>query len=58
MEPLLGPPLATTVFGTYFLPRDRRPPVDIGVADMPAFPQDYWGQILSPLRWKSLRPAG
>jgi sterol desaturase/sphingolipid hydroxylase (fatty acid hydroxylase superfamily) len=43
------------VFGTYFLPADRRPPTDIGVAEMPSFPQDYWGQILSPLRWRALR---
>lgn len=46
------------VFGTYLLPRDRRPPTDIGVADIPTFPQDYFGQLLSPLRWKTLkRPA-
>jgi sterol desaturase/sphingolipid hydroxylase (fatty acid hydroxylase superfamily) len=44
------------VFRTYFLPRDRRPPLDIGVAGMPAFPRDYLGQMLSPLRWKSLVP--
>jgi sterol desaturase/sphingolipid hydroxylase (fatty acid hydroxylase superfamily) len=44
------------VFGTFFLPRDRRPPVDVGIAGMPDFPQDYWGQILSPFRWTSLRP--
>ena len=43
------------VFGTYFFPRDRRPPVDVGVVDMPSFPQDYWGQVLSPFRWSSLR---
>lgn len=43
------------VFGTYFLPRDRQPPVDIGVSGMPGFPQDYWGQILSPWRWRSLQ---
>jgi sterol desaturase/sphingolipid hydroxylase (fatty acid hydroxylase superfamily) len=42
------------VFGTFLLPHDRRPPIDPGVANMSAFPQDYWGQILSPFRWKSL----
>jgi sterol desaturase/sphingolipid hydroxylase (fatty acid hydroxylase superfamily) len=43
------------VFGSFFLPRDRRPPIDIGVADMPGFPQDYWGQLVSPFRLRSLR---
>jgi len=45
-------------FGTYFLPHDRRPPVDVGVADMPDFPQDYRGQMLSPFRWRALRATG
>ena len=42
------------VFGTYFLPADRRPPVDVGVAGMPDFPRDWVGQVLSPVRWSSL----
>ncbi len=42
-------------FGTFFFPRGRRPPVDVGVAEMPGFPQGYWGQLLSPFRWESLR---
>jgi sterol desaturase/sphingolipid hydroxylase (fatty acid hydroxylase superfamily) len=45
------------VFRTYFLPPDRRPPSDIGVAGMPAFPRDYVGQVLSPLRWEALAAA-
>ncbi len=42
------------VFGTRFFPKDREPPEQIGIADMPAFPMDYWGQLLSPLRWKAI----
>lgn len=45
------------VFGTFFLPRDRRPDVDIGLADLAGFPQDFWGQILSPFRWRRIRAA-
>lgn len=43
------------VFGTRFLPKDREPPEDIGIAGLPAFPMDYWGQLLSPLRWRAIR---
>ncbi len=43
------------VFGTFFWPRDREPPEDVGLADLPAFPQDWWGQQLSPFRWKQIR---
>lgn len=45
------------VFGTFFLPRDRRAPAGIGIHAMPSFPADYLGQILSPLRWKRLQRA-
>jgi sterol desaturase/sphingolipid hydroxylase (fatty acid hydroxylase superfamily) len=43
------------VFGTRFLPRDREPPRDIGITDLPTFPMDYWGQLLSPLRWREIK---
>jgi len=43
------------VFGTRFLPKDREPPADIGIAGLPAFPMDYWGQLVSPLRWRAIR---
>lgn len=43
------------VFGTRFLPKDREPPEDIGIAGLPAFPMDYWGQLLSPFRWRRIR---
>ncbi len=44
-----------TVFGTRFLPKDREPPKEIGIAGLPAFPMDYWGQLLSPFRWRRIR---
>ncbi len=43
------------VFGTYFLPRDRTPPEDIGLADLPNFPTTFFGQLLAPIRWKKIR---
>jgi len=43
------------VFGTRFLPEDREPPVDIGIAGLPSFPMDYWGQLLSPIRWRAIQ---
>lgn len=40
------------VFGTWFLPSDRKPdPADIGFHGMPNFPRTWWGQVLSPFRW-------
>ena len=43
------------VFGTRFLPEDREPPEDIGIAGMPNFPMDYFGQLLSPFTWARIR---
>lgn len=43
------------VFGTYFLPRDRRMPAAIGIADLPAFPGGYLAQLASPFRWQSVK---
>ena len=40
------------VFGTFYLPKDRLPGEDIGLSELPNFPTDYWGQLLSPFRWK------
>ena len=39
------------VFGTYYLPSDRRPPVNVGLDGMPTFPQRIVGQLLSPFVW-------
>ncbi len=43
------------VFGTFFWPRDRRPPESIGIPDLEAFPQTYWGQLASPFRWRQIQ---
>ncbi len=43
------------VFGTRFLPSDRTPPKDIGIANLPAFPMTWWAQLLSPLRWRQIK---
>ena len=43
------------VFGTRYLPADREPPAEIGIAGLSAFPMDYWGQLLSPVRWRAIR---
>lgn len=45
------------VFGTFFWPRDREPPEDIGIPGLPAFPQAYWAQLASPFRWGAIRAA-
>jgi sterol desaturase/sphingolipid hydroxylase (fatty acid hydroxylase superfamily) len=42
------------VFGSFFLPPDREPPADIGIADMPDFPTRYLAQLASPFRWRRL----
>ena len=42
------------VFGTRYLPADRLPPVDIGIAGLSAFPMTWWAQITSPLHWKKI----
>lgn len=39
------------VFGTRFLPPDREPPREIGLAGLPGFPMTWWAQILSPFQW-------
>ena len=45
------------VFGTFFWPRDRQPPEEIGIPDLPAFPTTWWQQLLSPFRWRRIRAA-
>jgi sterol desaturase/sphingolipid hydroxylase (fatty acid hydroxylase superfamily) len=42
------------VFGTRFLPKDRQPPTNVGLSDMPDFPQDFLGHLASPFRWKKV----
>lgn len=36
------------LFGTFFLPKDRRPPVDIGISG--PMPQSFLGQLAQPFR--------
>ena len=43
------------VFGTRYLPKDREPPSDIGIAGLDAFPMDYLGQLASPARWRRIQ---
>jgi sterol desaturase/sphingolipid hydroxylase (fatty acid hydroxylase superfamily) len=44
------------VFGTRCLPSGRELSArNVGLSNMPNFPQRYWGQLLSPLRWRQLR---
>jgi len=40
------------VFGTRFLPSDREPPEQIGIADLPFFPSGYLAHLTSPFRWE------
>lgn len=43
------------VFGTRYLPSDRRPPQEIGIPGLSAFPMTWAAQILSPFRWKQIK---
>jgi len=44
------------VFGTVHYPKDRSASPNIGLSELPDFPKDYIGQVLSPWRWE--RPEG
>lgn len=39
------------VFGTFYWPRERQPPVNVGLSDLPDFPQTIVRQLLSPFLW-------
>jgi sterol desaturase/sphingolipid hydroxylase (fatty acid hydroxylase superfamily) len=41
------------VFQTRFLPPDREPPEQIGIAKMPEFPRGYFAHLAVPFRWKA-----
>lgn len=43
------------LFGTFFWPRDRKPPETIGIPDLAAFPMTYLGQLASPFRWRKIQ---
>jgi len=42
------------VFGTRYLPADREPPEDIGLAGLSAFPMGYFAQLASPFTWRRI----
>jgi sterol desaturase/sphingolipid hydroxylase (fatty acid hydroxylase superfamily) len=41
------------VFGTRYLPSDRTAPTDIGIHELPAFPEGYMAHLASPFTWAS-----
>jgi hypothetical protein len=43
------------VFGPRFLPKDREPPIDVGIGGMDAFPTGFLAQWWSPFRWAQIR---
>jgi sterol desaturase/sphingolipid hydroxylase (fatty acid hydroxylase superfamily) len=45
------------VFRSRFLPSDREPPTEIGIAALPNFPGGYWAHLLSPIRWKEIEKS-
>jgi len=42
------------VFGTVYWPRDKDAGAEIGIGDMPHFPQTWWGHMRSPFRWRAI----
>lgn len=42
------------VFGTRYLPKDRFPPLDIGLTGLDGFPMTYFAQLASPFRWQEI----
>ncbi|MEM7136926.1 MAG: sterol desaturase family protein [Myxococcota bacterium] len=42
------------VFGSRFLPPDRRASADIGIESLPNFPRGYWAHLASPFRWSEV----
>ena len=44
-----------TVFGTRYLPNDREPPEQVGIAGLEAFPKGFFAQWISPFRWARIR---
>ena len=43
------------IHGTRFLPKDREPPEETGIAGMPAFPMSYLAQLASPFTWSRIK---
>ena len=38
-----------------YLPADREPPTEVGIAGLEAFPRRYFAQWVSPWRWDRIR---
>jgi sterol desaturase/sphingolipid hydroxylase (fatty acid hydroxylase superfamily) len=45
------------VFGTRYLPADRKPPTEIGIDALPDFPRGYWAHLTAPIRWKEIEQS-
>ena len=45
------------VFRTRYLPSDREPPEDIGIAALPRFPAGYFAHLAAPFRWSAVVAA-
>ena len=43
------------LFGTFHLPKGKKPSDDIGLADLPNYPQDWVGLMLAPFRFRTLK---
>lgn len=43
------------LFGTFHLPKGTKPSDDIGISDIPNYPQDWNGLMLAPFRYKNLK---
>jgi sterol desaturase/sphingolipid hydroxylase (fatty acid hydroxylase superfamily) len=43
------------LFGTRFLPSDRKPPGNIGLSDLPSFPTTLLGQLAAPFNFERYR---
>jgi len=46
------------LFGTFYLPKGKRPSDDIGVGGMPDYPQTWLGLMLAPFRIRMWRKSG
>ena len=43
------------LFGTFYLPKGKQPSEDIGVGDMPNYPQNWIGLMLVPFNYKKIK---
>jgi sterol desaturase/sphingolipid hydroxylase (fatty acid hydroxylase superfamily) len=43
-----------TVFGTRYLPADRKAPREVGIEGLDAFPSGFFRQVASPWRWSEI----